>query len=111
MNTTSKHAIVAVLALALALSTGACATEVDTETADTLWVEGTEVVSKLGVRSTELVGLSLSDDPVVIDSSACACTNGACVEAFIRENLGCDLCVHIACASDGFVGGCVRCEP
>lgn len=111
-NMISKHALAAVLAFVAASSTGACATEDnDTDMPDMVWVDATEVVSTHGTRSTELVGLGMGEQPLVVDSSACACTTAACVDGFVRENIGCDVCVAFACADGGFVGGCVRCDP
>jgi hypothetical protein len=110
MNTIAKN-LAAVLVFAVALSTGACATdEATAPTTDAIWVDATEIVSVDGHRSTELVGLGMSEDPVVVESSACECTTDDCVTTYIRDNLGCDLCIDISCADGSWRGGCVRCE-
>jgi hypothetical protein len=112
MNTTSNAFAAAVLALATALTTAGCATEeTSTDMPDLIWVDATEIVSASGARSTELVGLGMSPEPVVIDSGACACESTECVEIFVRDNIGCDLCVDFTCADRDWVGGCVRCDP
>jgi hypothetical protein len=112
MNTTSKNALAAVLAFATALSTAACATEeAETTMTDAIWVDAIEIVGSGGIRSTELVGLGMSEDPVVIESSVCGCESSACVEQYIRDNIGCDLCVDFTCLTGDWVGGCVRCDP
>lgn len=40
---------------------------------------------------------------------ACTCTDLACIEAWVDEHLGCDLCAHVECGGDK-IGVCVRCE-
>jgi hypothetical protein len=110
MNTIAKN-LVAVLAFATALSTGACVTEEATApTTDAIWVDATEIVSATGNRSTELVGLGMGENPVLVESSACACETADCVNAYVRDNIGCDVCVDFTCADGSWRGGCVRCE-
>jgi hypothetical protein len=109
MNTIAKN-LVAVLAVAIAVSTAACATDTEGVATDAIWVDATEIVSATGTRSTELVGLGVGQDPVVVESSACACETAGCVDTYIRDNIGCDLCIDISCADGSWRGGCVRCE-
>jgi hypothetical protein len=40
---------------------------------------------------------------------ACACDDLACIEAWVDEHLGCDLCAHVECGGDT-IGVCVPCE-
>jgi hypothetical protein len=111
-NTTSMHARSAVLAFAIALSTAACATDdVETSTADTIWVNASEIVEVGGIRSTELTGLGMSDGAVIVEDSVCACDTNDCVEEYVRDRIGCDVCVHFTCLSGDRLGGCVRCDP
>jgi hypothetical protein len=110
MNTIARN-LAAVLVFAVALSTGACATDDATApTTDAIWVDATEVASVSGHRSTELVGLGMGDAPVVVESSACACETADCIDTFIRDNIGCDVCIDFTCADGSRRGGCVRCE-
>jgi hypothetical protein len=44
------------------------------------------------------------------ESGACACEDPACVNAWIAEHVGCDICVQFIC-EDGMIGGCVACPP
>jgi hypothetical protein len=110
MNTIARN-LAAVLVFAVALSTGACATdEATAPSTDAIWVDATEIVSATGTRSTELVGLGMGQDPVVVESSACACETADCVTTYIRDNIGCDVCIDFTCADGSWRGSCVRCE-
>ena len=39
---------------------------------------------------------------------ACACSDLRCIEAWVAEHLGCDLCAHVACDAE-MIGVCVPC--
>ena len=46
--------------------------------------------------------------PAQLESS-CGCDDLACIEEWVGEHLGCDLCAHVEC--DGAtIGVCVPCE-
>jgi hypothetical protein len=49
-------------------------------------------------------------DGGAVEVAACECSDLDCVEEWIEEHLGCDLCAHVACEG-GTVGVCVPCEP
>lgn len=50
-----------------------------------------------------------TDAAVDGDTDACACADDTCRDTWVRENVGCDLCVALDCA-DGAHHTCVACE-
>lgn len=110
-SSTTTRTLLAVLALAAALSTAACATDDVRVVAqgDGTAAIALEARAYLGPQgaATELRGLG--DEPVQLEGSACTCTSDACVADYIRDHVGCDVCVAFACEDGRRVGGCAAC--
>lgn len=49
------------------------------------------------------------DGTVTDNPTACDCSDDSCTIAWIEENMGCGVCVHLLCGAGQYRAGCVPC--
>ncbi|HTM19869.1 MAG TPA: hypothetical protein VL172_05155 [Kofleriaceae bacterium] len=100
-----KNLLIA-LALALAATTAACATD-DVDTGLEQY-QAVEQFNATGGATTRLFDPTVPE-PIDVDGSLCACETLECMDQFVADNFGCGLCIDVVCGDGGHAGGCVPC--
>jgi len=49
------------------------------------------------------------DEAPIDETSACACETSDCVADWVKDTLGCGICIDLQCADGRTVGACVVC--
>lgn len=70
--------------------------------------EAYEIVYDDGVRVTDV--LDAEDGDVELPGSVCECEDNKCREAWVRENMGCNICLDVVCDDGSHSGGCALCD-
>ena len=50
------------------------------------------------------------DGPETVEGSICECSTEECREQYVRDTMGCNLCLDVVCEDGSFSGACVLCD-